>query len=1017
MKTFLESILIGFFLSVAFCLSGQTVVLTTSGNFQVPAGVTEITVEAWGGGGGGALNAMGARGGGAGGSYAKSTLTVTPGAMIPYTVGVGGANGVAGTNSTWNGSTVIATGGDAGSGTSGGDYGGGSIGDIFYNGGNGADASGNNGGGGGGSATISSSGGNGVGTTGGTGTGNGGNGGIGNNDGTNGNTPGAGGGGKGGPGAGSSSGAGADGQIIVTYTNTLCSTFTLAEGDVIHPQCFGGSDGFVSVVVTGGAGGNYAFSWDDNLSTDSVRTGLPVGSYKVYVSDNAGCEDSLTIILVVGDSAPPMVTCMNINANLNDNGMVTIMPADVYETGSDNCGIVNLVSVIPNNFDCTSIGMQSVTLTVNDGNSNTATCTAQVNVRDVTPPVFTCQDITVSLNASGTFTITSANFVRDNIQTFYSDNCATQSLTFGITRITWTCTDVGTNSTTTIFARDQNGNQTPCTINVTAQDNIPPTAFCQDVTVSLDNTGMVTIPGSSVNNNSTDNCTASLSYSLSTSTFDCTNLGANAVVLTVTDPGGLNDNCNATVTVEDNLPPVLECRNLTVELDNNGQISVDASNLLFEYPEYLIYDSGLSGWGPAGACGARRRGSTSAMESFTWVDELSSLSGVGSIQIEISMHFSQTNNPYTFSLNGTDIGQEFGIGLGGCLADVKVIQLDLSLYNVGGTNTFSWNLPDGEHALITNLGWNESFARVVITGIDPSLSDNCSDMNSIVLNPSTFQFTCNDVGNNTVTLEAIDEYSNAAFCTTTVTVKDNIPPFTSCQNVTISLGNNGEVILPALSVDNGSSDACGIMSFNLSQTTFTCDHLGSNIVTLTVIDNNSNLAVCTATVTVQDVSPPTAVCQDITINLDNIGMISISGTDVNDNSTDNCLASLSYSLSSSTFDCGNIGANTVVLTVTDGGLLSSTCESTVTVNHIFATIADGDYALPTTWSGGCVPPNPIPFGAMVNINHDLENNDLLTNNGTITSTTDFINNGTYRGTGSFIGNFINNGIVKPGTGN
>ena len=67
----------------------------SSTTWTVPAGVTEIIVEAWGGGGaGGGVN--GARsttrlgGGGGGGAYTKSKLTVVPGSTITVVVGQGG---------------------------------------------------------------------------------------------------------------------------------------------------------------------------------------------------------------------------------------------------------------------------------------------------------------------------------------------------------------------------------------------------------------------------------------------------------------------------------------------------------------------------------------------------------------------------------------------------------------------------------------------------------------------------------------------------------------------------------------------------------------------------------------------------------------------------------------------------------------------------------------------------------------------------------------------------------------
>ncbi|WP_206667110.1 hypothetical protein, partial [Seonamhaeicola maritimus] len=75
--------------------------------------------------------------------------------------------------------------------------------------------------------------------------------------------------------------------------------------------------------------------------------------------------------------------------------------------------------------------------------------------------------------------------------------------------------------------------------------------------------------------------------------------------------------------------------------------------------------------------------------------------------------------------------------------------------------------------------------------------------------------------------------------------------------------------------DNGSNDACGIQSLALDVTSFDCSSVGTNPVVLTVTDNNGNTATCNATVTVEDNVDPTAICQDITVQLDASGDVTI----------------------------------------------------------------------------------------------------------------------------------------------
>ena len=229
MKNFFTLLLL---FSSFFGFSQTVETFTISGTFTVPAGVSTITVELWGAGGGGG-NGSGRREGGGGGGYSFGNVSVTPGEIINYTVGVGAVNTTGGTTTF---KTISATGGAGGIGqtSSGGAGGVGTGGTINNTGGQGGGViSGNAGGGGGGGSAMNSANGNpgGISTsttggTGGTGQGNGGNGANQNPSGPaqNGIIPGGGGGGR--SSANSNAGAGARGEIIITYNATLPVSLT-----------------------------------------------------------------------------------------------------------------------------------------------------------------------------------------------------------------------------------------------------------------------------------------------------------------------------------------------------------------------------------------------------------------------------------------------------------------------------------------------------------------------------------------------------------------------------------------------------------------------------------------------------------------------------------------------------------------------------------------------------------------------------------------------------------------------
>lgn len=90
-------------------------------SYTTPADCTAILVEAWGGGGGGTGGSGG--GGGGSGSYATKYFVVTPSTSYTYAIGAGGAQNVAGGNTTFGpvlGVTLTAGGGGTGSGQNGG---------------------------------------------------------------------------------------------------------------------------------------------------------------------------------------------------------------------------------------------------------------------------------------------------------------------------------------------------------------------------------------------------------------------------------------------------------------------------------------------------------------------------------------------------------------------------------------------------------------------------------------------------------------------------------------------------------------------------------------------------------------------------------------------------------------------------------------------------------------------------------------------------------------------------------
>jgi gliding motility-associated-like protein len=136
-----------------------------------------------------------------------------------------------------------------------------------------------------------------------------------------------------------------------------------------------------------------------------------------------------------------------------------------------------------------------------------------------------------------------------------SDNCSSAPV---LTQSIATGTEISGEVTVTITATDQAGNSSSCDVLLNASDQTSPTALCKDITVYLDMTGEVTINAEDIDNGSTDNCGLS-NIEIDKTEFDCSHLGVNTVTLTAIDDAGNTSTCTATVTVLDNIDPVLDC--------------------------------------------------------------------------------------------------------------------------------------------------------------------------------------------------------------------------------------------------------------------------------------------------------------------------------------------------------------------------------------------------------------------------------------------------------------------------
>ena len=93
------------------------------------------------------------------------------------------------------------------------------------------------------------------------------------------------------------------------------------------------------------------------------------------------------------------------------------------------------------------------------------------------------------------------------------------------------------------------------------------------------------------------------------------------------------------------------------------------------------------------------------------------------------------------------------------------------------------------------------------------------------------------------------------------------PPVAVCQDITVQLDANGDASITANDVNDGSSvdPNCSSFDLSVSPSSFDCNNLGDNPVTLSVTDNSGNQSSCNATVTVEDAINPCSSCDEYVI--------------------------------------------------------------------------------------------------------------------------------------------------------
>jgi len=592
----------------------------------------------------------------------------------------------------------------------------------------------------------------------------------------------------------------------------------------------------------------------------------PVGTTTVifYITDACNNQNSCEVDITVVDVTPPVCETQDITVVVGANGTVSITGIQVNGGSTDNCGIASL-SVNPSLFDCGDVGQNSVILTVTDIHGLTSSCPAIVTVVDNSGPLCSTQDIEIILDENGDYEL-------DPLEIYTGSPCGGADVDLEVSQSLFNCDDLGEN-TVFLTVTDMNTQETQtCSAIVTVTDTLAPVCNFVDFTITLDQNGFGNITFDDIDNGSFDPCGSIETAILNKTVFGCEDVGAQTVIITMTDNNGNVTICEADILVVDNLDPECQVNDITIELEEDGTAVISGLDL------GLVTEDNCD------------------VLNYSFIPNAFDCADIGDNVVVVTVN----------DVNGNS---------GTCEATVTVE------YN--------------ETAPLCEANDLE----VILNGSNPYTLDpfliytgtSCGD-GEVDIDLSKSVFNCSDLGANTITLTVTDLNTGATdICTATITITDTLAPICNLIDYSLVLNANGQAVLTLQNIDNGTFDPCGeIVDVDLSKTAFTCADEGENTVTVTYTDNSGNQTICETTVTVVDNTLPECQVDDLTLELDEDGSVTITQTDLGFTTEDNCGIS-TVLVEPNEFSCADVGENIVTVTVTDINGNIGVCTAIVTI--------------------------------------------------------------------------------------
>lgn len=662
-----------------------------------------------------------------------------------------------------------------------------------------------------------------------------------------------------------STSATASGLVAGTYTVSIaddrnCSvtdTFFLAQPDILTANAAangqtaaGVNDGQAFAYPNGGVA-PFSYAWPNGDTIPEIDSLAP-GAYTVTVTDANGCT-------AIGTANVNQFGCLL-------NGYVEVAPAECFGLANGSATVLLSDEVLPikymwSNGDSLDIVMGLSaglhTVTVQDASNCSLFFELQINQPAALMLEETAHGNVACPNNPAGFSAVLANGGAQPYAYLWPGGSMAASAT-GLVAGEYLVT-----------ATDGNGCQQNLSVVIASLDTLAPSLAVQNIIVYLDTNGEAAVSAAHFDIGSSDDCGIT-NWALSQTAFDCSSLGTTTVALSATDGTGNTAETSAIVTVFDTLAPSLACPASVTVSGCNAAVSYALPTVLDNCPfdpSRLQLVAGLAA-GEAFPTGMTQ-------QQFTYADVAGN---VGTCSFEVTVvpalevSLSSQNAACYGACNGA-----LALSISGGLQPYQI------LWSTGQSGTSLSSLCAGQYsATITDndgcsmtVGSTLTEPAPLLLNIAEAVSPLCpTDLSGSISaqasggtgpyqyhwsnGSSESQLTGLGIGTYALTLTDANGCAEASAATLSPT--DLTPPTLALQNLVLSLNANGSVQVTPAMFDAGSTDTCGIVSWTVAPTSFHCGDVGVQTVVISATDANGNTAIGTATVTVEDNTPPTIDC-------------------------------------------------------------------------------------------------------------------------------------------------------------